>query len=359
MLAITLKPGIANSAQVTEVPPPDIADGPVLVRTLALGVCGTDRDILGGLYGSAPSGAEKLILGHESLGAVVEAPSGCGFAPGDRIVGIVRRPDPLPCPACAVGEWDMCSTELYTERGIKGRHGYGAELFRIEPTFAVRIPDALGHLGVLVEPASIVAKAWDHIGRIGARSRSCRPRTLLVTGAGPIGLLAALFGAQRQLDLHVFDRTPGGLKRDLVHALGGTYHSGSLTDLEVSADIIIECTGAVPVMVEMVAHSAANAIMCLLGLPHGASERTYDVAALGRTMVLRNQVLVGTVNANRSHYEAAVAALAKAPRDWLARLITRRVPLSQWQDAVEHRFGDIKNLVIFAGDREGPPASRS
>jgi threonine dehydrogenase-like Zn-dependent dehydrogenase len=272
----------------------------------------------------------------------------------------VRRPDPLPCPACAVGEWDMCGNELYTERGIKGRHGYGAELFRIEPTFAMRIPDTLGNLGVLVEPASIVAKAFDHIERIGARSRSWRPRTLLVTGAGPIGLLAALLGTQRQLDLHVFDRAPGGLKRDLVHALGGTYHYGSLADFKVAADVIIECTGAVPVMVEMIAHGAADAIMCLLGLPHGASEQTYDVAALGRGMVLGNQVMVGSVNANRSHYEAAVTALAKAPRDWLARLITRHVPLSQWQEAVEHRKGDIKNVVVFADEwnlsKESAPA---
>ncbi len=101
---------------------------------------------------------------------VEEAPAGCGFKRGDLVVGIVRRPDPVPCPACAVGEWDMCRNGLYTERGIKERDGYGAERFRIEPEFAVKVDPALGALGVLLEPASVVAKAWEHVERIGARS---------------------------------------------------------------------------------------------------------------------------------------------------------------------------------------------
>src|SRR3984957_2290564 len=196
MRAITVSPGIAKSARLEDVPPPPLADGAMLVRTLALGVCGTDREIIAGDYGWAPPGAERLVLGHESLGRVEEAPAGSGFAPGDLIVGIVRRPDPVPCPACAAGEWDMCQNGRYVERGIKERNGYGAEQFRIEPGFAVKLDPGLGFLGVLVEPTSVVAKAWGHTERIGARSRAWKPRTVLVTGAGPIGLLAALMGAQ-------------------------------------------------------------------------------------------------------------------------------------------------------------------
>src|SRR5262249_31475131 len=173
-------------------PGPPESDARVLVRTLALGVCGTDREILDGRYGSAPPGQQRLVLGHESLGAVEAAPAGCGLAPGDLVVGIVRRPDPVPCLACAAGEWDMCRNGRYTERGIKERHGYGAERSRLEPEFAIRIDPALGILGVLLEPASILAKAWDHTERIGHRARAWQPKTLLVTGAGPIGLLAAL-----------------------------------------------------------------------------------------------------------------------------------------------------------------------
>src|SRR5215207_10013840 len=205
MRAITVCPGIANSARLDEVPEPPPADGAVLVRALALGVCGTDREILSGAYGLAPAGESRLVLGHESLGEVEAAPAGCGVAAGDLVVGIVRRPDPVPCSACGAGEWDMCRNGRYTERGIKERHGFGAERFRIEPEFAIKIDPSLGILGVLLEPASILAKAWDHTERIGRRAQVWEPKTLLVTGAGPVGLLAALIGVQRGLDVHVLD----------------------------------------------------------------------------------------------------------------------------------------------------------
>src|SRR5207247_3067816 len=167
--------------------------------TPAAGVCGTDVEVVRGAYGEAPPGDEHRVLGHESLGRVLDAPANGGVQPGDHVVGIVRRPDPLPCPACAVGEWDMCRNGRYTERGIKQRHGYGGERYRLEPEFAVKVDPALGLLGVLLEPASILAKAWDQTERIGHRTGTWRPRILLVTGAGPIGLVAALFGVQRGL----------------------------------------------------------------------------------------------------------------------------------------------------------------
>src|SRR5206468_2320309 len=127
------------------------------VQALALGVCGTDREIIAGDYGWPPDGEPRLILGHESLGRVLRAPQGSGFQAGDHVVGVVRRPDPVPCPACAAGEWDMCRNGRYTERGIKQRHGYGAERWVVEPEFAVKVDPALGLLGVLLEPTSIVA----------------------------------------------------------------------------------------------------------------------------------------------------------------------------------------------------------
>src|ERR1700737_10024 len=182
MRAITVSPGVPNSARLEEVADPPVSDGAIVVRTLALGVCGTDREIIAGLYGASPPGQERLVLGHESLGRVEQAPAHTGFVPGDRVAGIVRRPDPVPCPACAAGEWDMCRNGRYVERGIKERHGYGAERFRIEPEFAVKVEASLGMLGVLLEPASILAKAWDHIWHIGQRSKSWRPQSLLVTG---------------------------------------------------------------------------------------------------------------------------------------------------------------------------------
>ena len=140
MRALTVAPGIANSARVEDVPEPPRADGAVLVRALALGVCGTDREIVSGSYGWAPPGEKRLVIGHESLGEVCEAPADSGFRPGDRVVGIVRRPDPVPCPACAVGEWDMCRNGRYTERGIKERNGYGADFFRIKTPHVAEAP---------------------------------------------------------------------------------------------------------------------------------------------------------------------------------------------------------------------------
>ena len=242
MRAVTVRPGIANSVALATVPDPSPAQGAVLVKAVALGICGTDREIIAGDYGWAPPGADHLILGHESLGRVVEAPAGSGFSAGELVAGIVRRPDPVPCAACAQGAWDMCRNGQYTERGIKERHGYGSELFRVEPDFLIKIAPKLGLLGVLLEPTSVVAKAWEHVQRIGAREKGWQPQCALITGAGPIGLLAAMMGAQQGLAIHVLDRNTAGPKPDLVRALGGTYHI-KLTD-DLRPDIVVECTGA-------------------------------------------------------------------------------------------------------------------
>ena len=193
MQAVTVIPLEKGSVDLTDLPDPPEADGPVLVQTRAVGVCGTDIEIIDGDYGWAPPGEERLAIGHESLGEVLEAPDGSGLAEGDLVVGIVRRPDPVPCANCEVGEWDMCRNGKYTEWGIKEHHGYARECYRIPVGFAVKVDAGLGDLGVLLEPAAVVAKALDHISRIGRRA-AWRPATFLVTGAGPIGLLAALLG---------------------------------------------------------------------------------------------------------------------------------------------------------------------
>jgi glucose 1-dehydrogenase len=349
MRALTVAPGIANSAHVDDVPEPPRSDGAVLVRTLTLGVCGTDREIVSGSYGWAPPGEKRLVIGHESLGEVCEAPADSGFRPGDRVVGIVRRPDPVPCPACAVGEWDMCRNGRYTERGIKERNGYGSDFFRIEPDFLVKIDRVLGDAGVLVEPTSVVAKAWDHTERIGRRSRAWQPQTLLVTGAGPIGLLAALIGTQRGLDVHVLDHHDRAAKRSVVHALGGTFHLGKFTDLgSLKPDIVMECSGAPSVVRDALGRTAPGGIVCLLGVSSPGHDLDIDVGSLNRTMVLDNDAVFGSVNANRRHYEDAVAVLERVDPTWLARLITRRVPVEQWTQSLEPQPDDIKVVVDFS-----------
>src|SRR5271165_2629715 len=187
MLAVTVVPGPQDSVELTEMPEPAEADGPVVVGTEAIGICGTDLEIINGEYGAAPPGSERLILGHESLGRVIEAPPGSGVEPGDLVVGIVRRRDPVPCRACAAGDWDMCTNGRYTERGIKGRHGFASERFRSHPEHLVKVSAELGDLGVLRQPTSVGANAWEHIEVIGRRATGAQ-RKVLVTGAGPIGL---------------------------------------------------------------------------------------------------------------------------------------------------------------------------
>src|SRR4051812_25852020 len=229
MRAIVVRQGTAG-VSVEDAPEPEAAGGRMLVETMAIGICGTDVEITRGKYGWAPPGRDRWILGHESIGRVAEDARDAGFARGDLVVGIVRRPDPVPCSSCAVGEWDMCRNGQYTERGIKERDGYCSEQFRVESDFAVRVPRSLGLLGVLTEPASVLAKAWDHIERIGRRAHWA-PRRVLVTGAGPIGLIAAMIGRQRGLEVDVLDRHTTGPKPKLVAELGATYHTGSVEGL--------------------------------------------------------------------------------------------------------------------------------
>ena len=343
MRAITILPGVPNSARLDEVGEPSETDGRILVRTRALGICGTDYEILEGLYGAAPRGQERLILGHESLGIVEEVPAEIGFRRGDHVVGIVRRPDPVPCPACGSGEWDMCRNGLYTERGIKQADGFCAERWRSDPAFTVKVSPVLGLAGVLLEPASVLAKAWEHIERIGRRARWA-PQRVLVTGAGPVGLMAAMMGVQRALEVHVVDHNKTGRKPQLVEQLGAKYHT-KFPPLEF--DVVIECTGAPGVIVQAVSGSAPGGIVCLTGLGGQRHAASLDVASLNQSMVLENRVLFGTVNANLRHYRAAADALAHADRAWLEQLVTRRVPLSQWQEAYEKRRGDVKTVLLF------------
>jgi threonine dehydrogenase-like Zn-dependent dehydrogenase len=347
MRALTVVPLKAGSLEVGEVPEPARGEGELLVDGVALGVCGTDREIVAGDYGWAPPGDNRLILGHESLGRVREAPESGGFSPGDLIVGIVRRPDPVPCGACARGEFDMCRNGRYTERGIKQIHGFGSQRWTIEVDYAVRIDPALGDLGVLMEPASIVAKAWDHIERIGNRAWF-EPRRLLVTGAGPIGLLAALLGAQRGLDVHVLDRVTGGVKPKIVADLGATYHTGSVDDVTAKAcpDIVIEATGVSHLVMETIINNAAASVVCLMGVSRGGHRIEVDAGSLNREIVLGNDAVFGSVNANHRHYDLAAEALLRADRSWLARLITNRLPLERAPETLEGGSGDDVKVVI-------------
>ncbi|GAA4687669.1 glucose 1-dehydrogenase [Phytohabitans rumicis] len=346
MRALTITPGRPDSLRLVDgVPEPPEAEGPILVEAIAVGVCGTDREIIKGEYGEAPPDSERLVIGHESLGRVLEDPTGT-LRPGDLVAGIVRHPDPVPCPNCAVGEWDMCRNGLYTERGIKGRHGFARERWRVEPRFAVRLDPELSEVGVLVEPTAVVSKAWEHIEKVGTRAR-WEPRTALITGAGPIGLLAAMLAARRGLDVHVLDRAVDGPKPDLAARLGASYHTGTVADLDFEPDVVVECTGAPSVVVQAIEKVGPDGVVCLTGLSTAGKQVGVDAGALTRAVVLENNVVFGSVNANRRHWDAAAAALRDADRGWLSGLITRRVPIEEYAEAYAPRDGDIKVILGF------------
>lgn len=348
MRALTIVPGKAGSAEVGELPDPRPADGELLVQGLAVGICGTDREIVAGEYGWAPPGRDRLVLGHESLGRVLEAPAESDFAVGDLVVGVVRRPDPEPCGACAHGAFDMCRNGRYTERGIKELDGYGSEQWTVESEYAVRLDPALADVGVLLEPTTVVAKAWDQIERIGARSWFS-PERVLVTGAGPIGLLAALLGRQRGLEVHVLDVVREGAKPELVAALGATYHCDGFDEAAAAArpDIVIEATGVASLVVGAMARTDAYGLTCLTGVSPMGRRIELDAGALNRSIVLENDAVFGSVNANLDHYRQAADALARADGSWLSRLITRRVPLSQYADALQPSDEDIKVVLTL------------
>ncbi|NMR31528.1 glucose 1-dehydrogenase [Crystallibacter degradans] len=344
MQALTVTPGVKDSLVLRDVAEPDPGEGAVLVDALSVGLCGTDREIIAAEYGSAPEGREHLVLGHENLGRVREAPPESGLAPGDLVVGIVRRPDPEPCAACATGEWDMCLNGRYTEHGIKSLDGFARQQWRAGPDAMVKLDASLTDVGVLLEPTTIVAKAWEQIERIGARAYF-DPKIVAVTGAGPVGLLAALLGVQRGLEVHVYDLVEEGPKPGLVKDLGAVFHTDSLPESGVEADVLLECTGVPSVVLDTINCSANNAITCLTGVSGTGRRTSVDLGQLNRTAVLENDVVFGTVNANRRHYLQAAEALAQADQAWLGRLITRRTRLEDFAQAFEQRDDDVKVVI--------------
>jgi glucose 1-dehydrogenase len=347
MKAITVEPLKPETAQLEDIADPDVRDGSVLVEAIAVGVCGTDVEIVEGKYGWAPRGKTRLVLGHESLGRVLDPGPSSALKEGDLVVGIVRRPDPVPCPNCAVGEWDMCRNGRYTERGIKEIDGFMSERWRIEPEYAMKVDPSLGLLGVLLEPTTVVTKAWEQVTAVGQRA-FWEPRTVLVTGAGPIGLLAALVGKQHGLDVHVLDRVDSGPKPELVRALGATYHTGSVSDIGFEPDVVVECTGVGQVIADSLKAVGAGGILCLTGVGTGGRTTGFSTADVAATMVLRNNVIVGSVNANKRHWYKAGQALAAADRAWLGRLLTRREPPQEFMRALHRKPEDIKVVIQFA-----------
>ncbi|HTE34359.1 MAG TPA: zinc-binding dehydrogenase, partial [Chryseolinea sp.] len=222
-----------------------------------------------------------------------------------------------------------------------------SERWRIEPEYAIKVDSTLGILGVLLEPASVISKAIEQIAMIGRRS-FWEPRTVLVTGAGPIGLLAALSVKLMGFEVHVLDKVETGVKPDLIRELGATYHAGSMANVPFEPDAIIECTGVGQLVSDCIEKIGANGIICLTGIGHGGSVTKSGTGAVAAAAVLRNNVIVGSVNANKRHWYKAAQMLACADRKWLSKLITRREKPENFMTALNRKPDDIKVVIQFS-----------
>ena len=337
MLALVTQPGQARTTRVEDVPAVKPREGQVLVRTIEVGVCGTDREISEGLFGIPPEDETLLVLGHEGL-AVVER-DGYGFTRGQLVTAVVRR-SCGHCIACAESSPDSCLTGDYSERGITRLHGYARELVAEDPEELVAIPTSLGRLGVLAEPTSICERALRHARTIGGRQPWQLERALVV-GAGAIGLLMTYLLRLANVEVWTASLEP---TNELVEASGARYVSTrdtALTELG-SFDLVIEAAGNAQLMADALGLLRRSGVACLLGIDPREQKVEVDGRVLGVDTILENRVLFGSVNAQRQDWLAAVTDLERARARWpeaLEHFITLRVPLDRFAEAFQHRAG--------------------
>ncbi|WP_282936772.1 glucose 1-dehydrogenase [Paenibacillus sp. RC67] len=339
----------------------------VLVRVLCIGLDGTDRELMTEKYGVPPEGENGLTIGHESLGVAVEADEAYGFAQGDLVCALVRRPcsDPM-CVNCRNGHADFCETGHYVERGIKGRHGYLSEYYVEEARYLVKVPPACLAYGVLTEPQSIVEKVWDQVQRIQQRL-IWQPRTVLVLGSGPLGLLAAFTSRCLGLDTVVWSMSPAdSTAAELVRACGAEYRqagnpggasgqgseaaetlNGFLEQSGKRADMIFECTGYSPLAFEAMTALSPNGVLALLGVTPGSRTLKISSDMINQELVLENKCVLGSVNASRKDFETGLYRLQQMEEKFpglLNKVISDRLTLEQVPELDFNHIG-IKAVV--------------
>jgi threonine dehydrogenase-like Zn-dependent dehydrogenase len=347
--------------RIIDVPAPKLEGAhDVTIRVREVGVCGTDREISEYHHGSPPAGTERLVLGHEALGEVVAVGTAVrSVRRGDLVVVTVRRPcDDPECMPCRAGRQDFCVTGQFRERGIHGADGFMTELVVEDERYVVRVPKALSDVAVLVEPLSVAAKAAVDLDTI-LRRYPWEPTTLraLVLGAGPIGLLAAMMLRARDMETFVYSREPAdGDRAELVRSLGAEYVSArEVPTAEIASrvgapDVIFEAVGVAKVAFEAILALARNGIVILSGLPGPRPPAEVDLDGIMRNVVMKNQVLFGTVNASRSAFEQSVGYLERFMvlfPDSVRRLITRHAKLDD-APALLRGGGGIKHVIQLA-----------
>jgi len=360
MPAIAVYPGKAQSLHLTSLPRTLPDPDAVRVRVRRVGVCGTDRDIIEGRYGRAPSGSDELVIGHESLGVVDAVGANVSdLKPGDLVVAMVRRPD--GCPCCQAGQPDMCLWQQYTERGILGANGYMVEHYTEQPRYLLQVPPELEEVGVLVEPLTVVEKAVRQADLIQRRVACWDPQTAIVLGAGPVGLLGTLLLRSRGVNVSTLARTPAPNPAAAVVAACGAHYVAtretSLAELARSlpnVDLILEATGVSALAFEAMTVLGINGVLVLLSVTGGDATAPVPTDRINHGYVLGNKVTVGSVNAAREDFANGVAHLTSFERLWpglTAQLITHRLRgLDEYKQIGEAAGAGIKTVVEF------PPA---
>lgn len=354
MLAIVIRPGEKDTIHMRDMPDPRMRVHEVAVKMLRVGLCATDAEIQQGHYGKPPDGEEFLILGHENLGVIEEVGRNVkGWKPGDLVVSTVRRPCGV-CPNCKGGENDLCSSGLYTERGIMRRHGFMAEYYVESPRYLHRIPKAIRDFAVLLEPMSIVEKGIDHAFLL-QRRLIWKPALGMVLGAGPIGLLASAVLRLRGLRTVVVAREPASdLRAQIARRIGAEYVSvadTSLIDLTLSVgppDLIVEATGSAQVVFDAMEMLGLNGVLCLLSVTGGSGLHEEPIDRINTSLVVGNRVVFGSVNANPRHFAAGVKDFVAIEKRWpgaLARLVTDRLPWQAHRQWFFERGSGIKTTL--------------
>ncbi|MBA2302822.1 MAG: glucose 1-dehydrogenase [Acidobacteria bacterium] len=354
MKAIVVRPGVTDSIHMRDMPDPRMGDDQVAVRMLRVGLCGTDAEINHGRYGQPPTGEEFLILGHENLGVVLDVGRNVKtFTPGEIVVSTVRRPCGQ-CPNCDAGENDCCSSGNYEERGIMRRHGFMAEYYVEHPQYLTRLPAAVEPFAVLLEPMSVVEKGIDHAFLL-QRRLVWNAKLALVLGAGPVGLLGAAALRARGLRTVVVGREPAGdLRARIATQLGAEYVSvenGSVLDLprEIGRpDLVLEATGSARVVFDAMQILGPNGVLCLLSVTGGTGTNEEPIDRINRQLVLGNQAVFGSVNANSRHFAKGVEDFVRieemAPGA-MSRLLTNAIPWQDFKTWFTRRGSGIKSTL--------------
>jgi glucose 1-dehydrogenase len=356
MKAIAVVPKTKNSASLVDIAKPDFKEDEVLVKVNLVGLDGTDMEIDEGIYGEAPAGEGLLVIGHESLGEVAETGRNIkSLKIGDRVVAMVRRPD--DCLNCLAGEPDMCLKGNYTERGIKGRHGYLSEYYVEEQKYLIKVPRELGEMAVLLEPVSVAEKAIRMAFSVQKRM-VWEPKLAMVTGTGSLGLITAMLLRLRDLDVISVDRSDDECKAKIFSQLGVTHFNTKKIDLRDipekmgrQIDVIIEETGSSNVSSETPLVIGMNGVIVLTSITGGEKmlERPVDIVNL--RLVLQNNTIVGSVNAHRQDFELGVNDLMAVNERWpgvLEKLITARYPPEDIREALASMNENIKVLIDFS-----------